>query len=93
MKIQAVSVSFTAVTPSALRRSTVTPSTQKLSVRVYIALRGSESHDAYNRLLFCFLGVGPDHVSNGNHRQFLLFYCLIVFIMYYSFNKTLEIGL
>ncbi len=33
--------SDTAVTPSALRRSTVTPSMPKMSVRVYIALRGS----------------------------------------------------
>ncbi len=37
--------------------NTVTPSTPKKSVRVYIALRGSDSHEAYNRLQF-FLGVG-----------------------------------
>ncbi len=43
---------------SALRKSTVTPSTPKMSVRVYIALRGSDSHEASNRLQFCFLGVG-----------------------------------
>ncbi len=40
--------------------STVTPSTPKISVRVYIALRGSDSHEASNRLQFC----GPDRVSN-----------------------------
>ncbi len=42
---------------SALRKSTVTPSTPKMLVRVYIALRGSHSHEASNRLQF-FLGVG-----------------------------------
>ncbi len=47
----------TAVTPSALRKSTVTPSTPKMLVRVYIALRGSDSHEASIRLQF-FLGVG-----------------------------------
>ncbi len=29
-----------------------------MSVRVYIALRGSDSYEASNRLQFCFLGVG-----------------------------------
>ncbi len=61
-----------------------------MSVRVYIALRGSDSHEAYNRLQF-FLGVGRIAYQieiTGNP-----YYCLIVFIMYYSFNKTLEIGL
>ncbi len=37
--------------------SAVTPSTPKMLVRVYIALRGSHSHEASNRLQF-FLGVG-----------------------------------
>ncbi len=37
--------------------NTVTPSTPKMLVRVYIALRGSHSHEASNRLQF-FLGVG-----------------------------------
>ncbi len=40
---------------SALRKSTVTPSTPKMSVRVYIALRGSDSHEASNRLQFIFV--------------------------------------
>ncbi len=50
---------------SAPRRSTVTPSQPNISVRVYMALRGRDSHEDSNRLhFFVFFRSGSDRVSN-----------------------------
>ncbi len=61
--------------------NTVTPSTPKKSVRVYIALRGSDSHEAYNRLQF-FFRSGPDRVSNWND-----FHVAVLIITFQSQDK------
>ncbi len=50
-----VEAHYTAVTPSALRRRAFRPSTPKMLLRVYMALRGSDSHEASKPLQIFFL--------------------------------------